>query len=102
MIGWGVVTGRAMLPKGRLWLRSLYLSKGSLRSTLFGLVYPWQSLPSGTTICDVGGGNGHAMLNLLKAFPHLRVVIQDLKAAVEDGQEVSISSPPSVFTRMYD
>lgn len=42
------------------------------------------------------------MLNLLKAFPHLRAVVQDLEAAVEDGQEVSICSPPSVFTRMYD
>ncbi|EIM90605.1 S-adenosyl-L-methionine-dependent methyltransferase [Stereum hirsutum FP-91666 SS1] len=75
MIGWGVVTGRAMLPK----------------------VYPWQSLPSGTTICDVGGGNGHAMLNLLKAFPHLRVVVQDLKAAVEDGQELWSNEYPEAL-----
>lgn len=100
MIGWGVVTGRAMLPKGRLRLRFLSF-KSDVSFIPRRIVYPWQSLPSGTTICDVGGGNGHAMLNLLKAFPHLRAVVQDLKAAVEDGQEVNRHSP-SVFARMYD
>lgn len=42
------------------------------------------------------------MLNLLKAFPHLRAVVQDLKAAVEDGEQViefSVSCPPC--TDMY-
>ncbi|KAJ7482293.1 S-adenosyl-L-methionine-dependent methyltransferase [Mycena galericulata] len=63
MVAWGDVTGRAMLPK----------------------VYPWASLPADTLICDVGGGNGHASINLLKAFPHLKFVVQDLPGVVEQA-----------------
>ncbi|KAJ6573975.1 S-adenosyl-L-methionine-dependent methyltransferase [Mycena vulgaris] len=65
MVGWGNVTGKGMLPK----------------------VYPWGSLPEDTIICDVGGGNGHATLELLKVFPHLKVVVQDLPLVVKAGKE---------------
>ncbi|KAJ7127080.1 S-adenosyl-L-methionine-dependent methyltransferase [Mycena epipterygia] len=65
MVGWGEVTGKGMLPK----------------------VYPWASLPRDTVICDVGGGNGHASINLLEAFPQLKIVVQDLPGVVQQGQE---------------
>lgn len=87
MVGWGHVTGRAMLPKGKHVLRVLQQPPIN-EPACFSLVYPWNTLPTGTVICDVGGGNGHAMLSLLKAFPHLRAVVQDLKAAVDDGEKV--------------
>ncbi|KAJ7637687.1 S-adenosyl-L-methionine-dependent methyltransferase [Mycena polygramma] len=65
MVGWGLVTGKGMLPK----------------------VYPWASLPKDTVFCDVGGSNGHVSIHLLKAFPHLKMVVQDLPTVVEQGQE---------------
>ncbi|KAJ6505928.1 S-adenosyl-L-methionine-dependent methyltransferase [Mycena vulgaris] len=65
MVGWGETTGKGMLPK----------------------VYPWASLPQDTVVCDVGGSNGHVSINLLKAFPHLKMVVQDLPEVVEQGQE---------------
>ncbi|KAJ7284873.1 S-adenosyl-L-methionine-dependent methyltransferase [Mycena rebaudengoi] len=65
MVGWGEVTGKAMLPK----------------------VYPWGSLPQDTVVCDVGGGNGHATIQLLKTFPQLKIVVQDLPAVAEQGRE---------------
>ncbi|KAJ7931430.1 S-adenosyl-L-methionine-dependent methyltransferase [Mycena leptocephala] len=65
MVGWGQVTGKAMLPK----------------------VYPWESLPADTTICDVGGGTGHATVVLLKAYPQLKYVVQDLPRVIEQGKE---------------
>ncbi|KAJ7284895.1 S-adenosyl-L-methionine-dependent methyltransferase [Mycena rebaudengoi] len=65
MVGWGEVTGRGMLPK----------------------VYPWASLPENTVVCDVGGGNGHATIELLKVFPHLKVIVQDLPKVAEQGKE---------------
>ncbi|KAJ6607417.1 S-adenosyl-L-methionine-dependent methyltransferase [Mycena sp. CBHHK59/15] len=65
MVGWGEVTGKAMLPK----------------------VYPWASLPAGTVICDVGGGNGHATVELLKAFPLLKFVVQDLPGVIDQGKK---------------
>ncbi|KAF9479526.1 S-adenosyl-L-methionine-dependent methyltransferase [Pholiota conissans] len=65
MVGWGEVTGRAMLPKS----------------------YAWESVPVDSTICDVGGGNGHAMLGLVKKFPQLKVILQDLPAVVQQGRD---------------
>ncbi|KAF9479524.1 S-adenosyl-L-methionine-dependent methyltransferase [Pholiota conissans] len=65
MVGWGEVTGRAMLPKS----------------------YAWEKVPADATICDVGGGNGHAMLGLMKEFPQLKVVLQDLPAVVQQGKD---------------
>lgn len=65
MVGWAQVTGRAMLPK----------------------IYPWGSLPANAIVVDVGGGNGHATLNLLKAFPTLKVIVQDTRAVAVQGRE---------------
>ncbi|KAF9014286.1 S-adenosyl-L-methionine-dependent methyltransferase [Cyathus striatus] len=42
MTGWGEVTGRSMLPQ----------------------VYPWDKIPAGSVLCDVGGSSGHASLAL--------------------------------------
>ncbi|KAF9465798.1 S-adenosyl-L-methionine-dependent methyltransferase [Collybia nuda] len=66
MIGWGAVTGKGMLPK----------------------VYPWGACQPGTTICDVGGGNGHIMLDLVSPFPQLKFVIQDTPAVLEQAKEL--------------
>ncbi|KAJ6619669.1 S-adenosyl-L-methionine-dependent methyltransferase [Mycena sp. CBHHK59/15] len=65
MIGWGYVTGKGMLPK----------------------VYPWGSLPAETVFCDVGGGKGHAAIELLKVFPQLKVVVQDLPTVAAEGKK---------------
>lgn len=54
-------------------------------------VYPWGSLPANAIVVDVGGGNGHATLNLLKAFPTLKVIVQDTRAVAVQGREVHSS-----------
>ncbi|KAJ7487261.1 S-adenosyl-L-methionine-dependent methyltransferase [Mycena galericulata] len=66
MLGWGEVTGKGMLPK----------------------VYPWANLPTDTVVCDVGGGNGHVTVDLVKKFPHLKVIVQDLPSVVEEGRGI--------------
>ncbi|RDB28281.1 3-O-methyltransferase 2 [Hypsizygus marmoreus] len=65
MIGWATVTDGNDLSK----------------------VYPWDELPPGTTICDVGGNTGHATLPLIKAHPKLQIVLQDLPAVIEQAKE---------------
>ncbi|KDQ22115.1 hypothetical protein PLEOSDRAFT_1109237 [Pleurotus ostreatus PC15] len=65
MVGWAEVTGRAMLPR----------------------IYPWGDLPPNSTVVDVGGGNGHATLDLLKAFPALKIIVQDTGTAALQGRE---------------
>ncbi|KAF8992613.1 S-adenosyl-L-methionine-dependent methyltransferase [Cyathus striatus] len=75
MVGWGEVTGRSMLPK----------------------VYPWDKVAPGSTICDVGGGNGHATLDLVKVFPSLKVVLQDLPEVVEQGKDYWAKQYPNAI-----
>lgn len=54
------------------------------------IVYPWSSLPTSDTItiCDVGGGNGHVVLELLKSLPdhQLKAVIQDMASMLDEGR----------------
>ncbi|KAJ7453341.1 S-adenosyl-L-methionine-dependent methyltransferase [Mycena galericulata] len=72
MLAWGEVTGKATLTRD----------------------FPWANLPAGTTICDFGGGNGHVTAVLLKAFPHLKFVLQDLPGVVEQGKEFLAAEIP--------
>ena len=47
----------------------------------------WKSLPPNSVI-DVGGGVGKVTYELYKAFPHLKYVVQDLPAVVNDAKNV--------------
>nr|P0CT90.1 RecName: Full=3-O-methyltransferase 2; Short=Mtrase 2 [Phanerochaete chrysosporium RP-78] len=58
MVGWGNITDRGLLPQ----------------------MYEWQRLEPGATICDVGGNNGHATLDLVKEYPMISVIVQDLES----------------------
>jgi O-methyltransferase domain len=49
--------------------------------------FPWQDFPQDAKIVDVGGGDGATLLPLLKTFPHLRGVLQDLEGPVEWAEE---------------
>ncbi|KAF5346423.1 hypothetical protein D9758_012775 [Tetrapyrgos nigripes] len=77
MVGWAQVTGRGMVPK----------------------IYPWADLPKGTTVVDVGGGNGHAVLDIIKAFPHLKVIVQDTPAVIADALKFWQKENPDAITK---
>ncbi|KIJ65800.1 hypothetical protein HYDPIDRAFT_151410 [Hydnomerulius pinastri MD-312] len=47
--------------------------------------YPWNNV---STVCDVGAGAGNFSIPLIKTFPHLQVVVQDLPDVLEQGKEV--------------
>ncbi|KAH9924169.1 S-adenosyl-L-methionine-dependent methyltransferase [Fomitopsis serialis] len=49
--------------------------------------FPWASL-SPATVVDVGGGVGSMSLDLAKAFPSLRFVVQDLPVVIEQARAV--------------
>jgi hypothetical protein len=51
-------------------------------------VFPWGNLPKGSRLCDIGGGKGHVALGILKTFPGLRAVVQDLPGVIADAKEV--------------
>ncbi|KAJ7634558.1 S-adenosyl-L-methionine-dependent methyltransferase [Roridomyces roridus] len=54
---------------------------------MLGKVYPWATLPKNSVVCDVGGGYGHHTIGLLKEFPHLKIVVQDLPSVVEESRQ---------------
>ena len=51
--------------------------------------YMWDQVPADSVVCDIGGGNGHVTMGLVKQFPHLKIVLQDLAPVVQQGREVS-------------
>lgn len=55
-------------------------------------VYDWQALEQDAVICDVGGNNGHATLDLVKGYPKLKVVVQDLASLRPRWSEVCLSN----------
>lgn len=54
-------------------------------------MYPWSAkFPNGAKICDVGGGNGHVLLELMKSNPALRGIVQDMPPVMEEAKKVGI------------
>ncbi|KAF9458915.1 S-adenosyl-L-methionine-dependent methyltransferase [Collybia nuda] len=45
----------------------------------------WNSLPADSTVVDVAGGIGNSAMTILKAFPHLNAVVQDIPAVIEEA-----------------
>lgn len=86
MIAFAEVCGKHTIPNGPYTYSCTYSSESEHESPF--TVYPWSNLPDGAILCDVGGGNGHISLDILKAFPQLRVIVQDLEVMKEPGVEV--------------
>ncbi|KXN82185.1 Sterigmatocystin 8-O-methyltransferase [Leucoagaricus sp. SymC.cos] len=40
--------------------------------------FPWDKLPEGTVVNDVGGGLGHTAMQLYRKYPNLKLKLQDL------------------------
>ncbi|KAJ7075074.1 O-methyltransferase [Mycena belliarum] len=47
----------------------------------------WGALPAGALVVDVGGGVGSTSLEIARANPHLRFVVQDLASVTLEGKE---------------
>ncbi|KAF5361557.1 hypothetical protein D9757_008382 [Collybiopsis confluens] len=77
MTAWGDATGKGFLPK----------------------VYPWESKHKDTTVCDVGSGNGWVSIGLLRAQPHLKVILQDQPQVIETARELWATELPVAIER---
>ncbi|KAI0342293.1 S-adenosyl-L-methionine-dependent methyltransferase [Trametopsis cervina] len=49
--------------------------------------YPWHALPAGTTVCDVGSGIGAVTLELAKAHPGLKLILQDMPGVLQYAKD---------------
>ena len=61
----------------------------SERSTVVPGGFPWETLPKGSKIVDVGGGVGSGSHEIMKRNPLLKFVIQDLPTVVDQAIAVS-------------
>ncbi|KIK62301.1 hypothetical protein GYMLUDRAFT_242974 [Collybiopsis luxurians FD-317 M1] len=75
MTAWGDVTGKGFLPQA----------------------YPWAAQPTETTFCDVGGGNGWVSIGLVRAHPHIKVVLQDQPQVIEMAKQLWAKEYPSAI-----
>ena len=57
--------------------------------------FDWGSLPKGSLIVDVGAGKGHVSLEIARAFPDLRIVVEDRAAIIEEAKEYWRAELPS-------
>lgn len=55
--------------------------------------FAWEGIREDGVVVDVGGSTGDAAIALAEAFPHLKLVVQDLPANVENGRKMLDSSP---------
>ncbi|KAH9225206.1 hypothetical protein K456DRAFT_1755521 [Colletotrichum gloeosporioides 23] len=62
------------------------IGSGSVNSPAHVLDYPWSNLGNGATVVDVGGGVGGFALQMLKAHPHLRFIVQDRPEVISQGK----------------
>ncbi|KAK7021286.1 hypothetical protein VNI00_017461 [Paramarasmius palmivorus] len=60
-------------------------------------VYPWEKQPSGATLCDVGGGNGHVTMGPIKIYPHLKLVVQDQPNVLQLAREFWTNKYPKAL-----
>ncbi|KAK0199957.1 S-adenosyl-L-methionine-dependent methyltransferase [Desarmillaria ectypa] len=60
--------------------------------------FEWSLLPKNSLVVDVGGGVGMATLPVAKAFPDLRIIIQDRPKFVEDARKLWKEELPSAVS----
>jgi len=70
----------ATQAKAVIYGKNIYLIPVSDTSLMLEMCseFPWKELGDGATVCDVGGGIGDISLQLAKAYPNLRLILQDL------------------------
>ncbi|KAJ8502698.1 hypothetical protein ONZ45_g11512 [Pleurotus djamor] len=60
--------------------------------------FKWGDLPAGATIVDVGGGLGHNTLSIAKEHRHLKCVVQDRAAVIEQAKVFWQENLPEALT----
>ncbi|KAJ7617126.1 S-adenosyl-L-methionine-dependent methyltransferase [Roridomyces roridus] len=48
--------------------------------------FDWSTLPAGSLVVDVGGGNGNTSMQIARTNPSLRIVVQDLDSAIKGAK----------------
>jgi hypothetical protein len=68
----------------------------SENSTVLPGGFPWETLPKGTKVVDMGGGVGSACREIMNNNPLLKFTVQDLPSVTEEAIAVRIR--PKIYT----
>jgi 6-hydroxytryprostatin B O-methyltransferase len=55
--------------------------------------FAWDGIREDGVVVDVGGSTGGAAIALAEAFPHLKLIVQDLPANADNGRKMLDASP---------
>jgi len=58
----------------------------------------WESLPSGSVCVDIGGGIGTQTSLITKAYPHLKMIVQDQAVLEKQAEEFWASKDPDALS----
>ncbi|EMD39048.1 hypothetical protein CERSUDRAFT_47409 [Gelatoporia subvermispora B] len=87
--GLGVFQCNSAMKNYEVLCRRVLHSKTDSSQFTSMLTFPsdfnWDALPESSLVVDVGGGIGTMVLTLSGVYQHLRYVVQDLSATVEQG-----------------
>ena len=80
-------------PERRLHFSSMMRWVGESQAgsqTQITALYPWQDLGN-SIVVDMGGGKSQAIIPVARAFPSLKLIVQDLPGASEQGIKVVVA-----------
>ena len=74
---------------------------GSFNSPTVPGGFPWETLPAGAKIVDLGGGVGGACHDIMKKNSLLKFIVQDLPSVTDQAISVSILTLTLIFKHIY-
>jgi sterigmatocystin 8-O-methyltransferase len=77
---------------------ALGMAGSEIMKTLTEDMFPFESLPQGAKVVDVGGGRGHVSVRIAEKAPGLNFVVQDDASMLEAGQAEGV--PKAVKDRI--
>ncbi|BGP42377.1 hypothetical protein JCM10449v2_006382 [Rhodotorula kratochvilovae] len=72
--------------------------QNSEAEALAAVRFPWKDLPEDAVVVDVGGGVGSLDLEVIKAAPHVKCIIQDRAEVISEGRALWAQSAPQHLT----
>ncbi|KAF1992194.1 S-adenosyl-L-methionine-dependent methyltransferase [Aulographum hederae CBS 113979] len=60
--------------------------------------YPWEKIPEGGTVVDIGGGVGHTTFDLADTHSHLNYIVQDLPPTIATAKATPL--PPQIADKV--
>ncbi|TFY65537.1 hypothetical protein EVG20_g5555 [Dentipellis fragilis] len=89
-------TAQGMRGK-RIFDHAMLAARNVTDAALVSKQFAWKDLPSGATVCDLGGGIGTMAMDLAKTHHHLHLTLQDLPNVIDHARQVWSTEMPGAI-----